>query len=149
MNINTLIKDLDISKKVLFFSVLGQTYYFLIAFFLFKPETINHLDELFLLDLKFYLILFGSFLMSLIWFMMNVCVSVILLLLSYSNYIYSHSPSEVYVKSMICSIGYLTCAMLLTFLLDYDFKHFILYAFTFVSIRILLFLIKSIFTIKS
>lgn len=142
MILNTIIKEIEISKKTLFFSVSGQTYYFLIAFFLFNPKAINLLDELFLLDVKFYIVLLGSFIMSMIWFLMNVSVSIILLILSYTDVNYLKSSSEVYVNSMICSIGYLTCAMLLTFLFDYNFKCFVAYSFAFIVVRILWNVIK-------
>ena len=141
MVLTTIIKELEISKRTLLFSVIGQTYYFLIAFFLFNPDSINQLDELFLVDIKFYLILSASVLMSLIWFFMNVSISVILLLLSYSTHRYN-SPSEIFINAMIWSIGYLTIAMLLNYVLEYDFKHFIAYAFTFIAIRILWCVIK-------
>ena len=141
MVLTTIIKELEISKRTLLFSVIGQTYYFLIAFFLFNPDSINQLDELFLVDIKFYLILSASVLMSLIWFFMNVSISVILLLLSYSTHRYN-SPSEIFINAMIWSIGYLTIAMLLNYALEYDFKHFIAYAFTFIAARILWSVIK-------
>ncbi|NJM78976.1 MAG: hypothetical protein HC854_03885 [Flavobacterium sp.] len=144
MILNTIIKDIEINRKTLFFLVLGQTYYFLIAFFLFNPNAINLLDELFLLDYKFYLVLFGSFVLSILWFLMNISVSVISLLLPNSNLLNSKSLSEVFVNSMIYSIGYLTLAMLITFLLDYNFKHFIVYSFTFITTRILWRVIKCV-----
>ncbi len=54
MNFISIIRELQIGKRTIFFSVLGQTYYFLIAFFLFKSELINRLDENFIFDIKFY-----------------------------------------------------------------------------------------------
>ena len=141
MVLTTIINELEISKRTLFFSVIGQTYYFLIAFFLFNPDSINQLDELFLIDINFFLILSASLVMSLIWFVMNVSISVILLLLSYTNHRDSN-PSEIFINAMICSIGFLTGAMLLNYALEYDFKHFIAYAFTFIAVRILWCVIK-------
>lgn len=148
MIFNTIIKDLEITKKTLIFSVLGQTYYFLIAFSLFNPDLINQLDERFLIDLKFSYILLASFIMSFIWFFMNVCLASIELLFSYANNRFNTNSSAVFINAMISSIGYLTVVMLLNYIFEHDFKHFIIYAFTFAAIRFIWLLIKSLFSMK-
>ncbi len=140
-----LLQDLRINRKTMFFSVLGQTYYFLIAFFLFKQDFLLLIDENYLLDVNFYYVMGISFFMSLIWFLMNISVSAILLLFSDKVSNYAANPSGLFINSMICSIGYLTFAMLLNFLLDYDYKHFISFSFSFVAIRVVWVMFKTFF----
>ncbi|CAM4142692.1 MULTISPECIES: hypothetical protein [Flavobacterium] len=146
MNFISIIRELQIGKRTIFFSVLGQTYYFLIAFFLFKSELINRLDENFIFDIKFYYMIGISFLMSSIWFFINVGISSFVLMFHPSSIKYIDNPSGVFINSMISSIGYLSCAMLLNFILDYDFKHFLAYAFSFIAIKILWVIGKNLFT---
>lgn len=149
MSFITIIEDLKINKRTVFFSVLGQTYYFLIAFFLFKQDLFLMIDDNYLLDVKFYFILGASFLMSLMWFLMNISVSTILLIFSNKNNRYIGNPSGIFINSMICSIGYLTFAMLINFLLDYDFKYFISFSFSFIAIRVIWAISKSLFFHRS
>lgn len=149
MSYINLVKELKINKRTMFFSVVGQTYYFLIAFFLFKPDLFNLIDENYFFDIKFYSIIGISFLMSVIWFLMNVSISALLLMFSSKNNKYLGNPSGVFINSMICSIGYLTFAMLLNFFLDYDFKHFISFSFSFIAIRIIWVITKSFFLNKN
>jgi hypothetical protein len=149
MSFITIIEDLKINKRTIFFSVLGQTYYFLIAFFLFKHDLFLMIDDNYLLDVKFYFIIGASFLMSLMWFLMNISVSTILLIFSNKNNKYIGNPSGIFINSMICSIGYLTFAMLINFLLDYDFKYFISFSFSFIAIRVIWAISKSLFLHRS
>ncbi|VXB06040.1 conserved membrane hypothetical protein [Flavobacterium sp. 9AF] len=144
MSFLTIIKDLKINKKTIFFSVLGQTYYFLIAFFLFRPDYLQLIDENYFLDFNFYFLILVSFFMSIIWFLMNISVTAILLLLSNKE-----NTSSLFINAMICSIGYLTFAMVLNFLLDYDFRHFISFAFSFIAIRIIWTIIRMFLFNKS
>lgn len=145
MSFVKVIKELKINKRTMFFSVIGQTYYFLIAFFLFKPELFDLIDENYFLDIKFYMIIGICLLMSVIWFLMNVSMSTILLLISDTTKKQIENPSSIFINSMICSIGYLTFAMILNFLLDYDFKYFISFSFSFIAIRIIWGITKSLF----
>lgn len=145
MSFVKVIKELKINKRTMFFSVIGQTYYFLIAFFLFKPELFDLIDENYFFDIKFYMILVLCLLMSLIWFLMNVSISTILLLFSSTSHKQIENPSSIFINSMICSIGYLTFAMILNFLLDYDFKYFISFSFSFIAIRIIWVMTKTFF----
>lgn len=149
MSLISIIKELQISKKTIFFSVLGQTYYFLIAFFLFKGELIDMLDERLLYDKHFYYIFCISFIMSSFWFLINVSISAFVLMFHHSNTKYNDNPSGIFINSMFCSIGYLSCSMLLNFLLDYDFEYFIIYSFSFISIRVLWVIMKSLILKKN
>lgn len=148
MSFVKLVRELKINKRTIFFSVLGQTYYFLIAFFLFKPDLFDLIDENYFFDIKFYFVIGISFIMSLIWFLMNVSISTILLMFSSKNNKYVRNPSGIYINAMICSIGFITFAMLLNFILDYDFKHFISFSFSFIAIRVLWAMTKSLFIDK-
>ena len=149
MNFISIIRELQISKKTIFLSVLGQTYYFLIALFLFKSDLINKLDENFLFDIKFYYVIGISFLMSGFWFLVNIGISSFVLMFHPSSVKYIDNPSGVFINSMISSIGYLSGAMLLNFILDYDFIHFVAYAFSFIAIKILWVVWKTLLSKKN
>ncbi len=151
MYLVSLIEDLKINKRTVFLAIAGQTYYFLIAFFLFKQDFLLLIDENYFFDKNFYYVMGISFVMSFIWFFMNICVSTVLLLFTdhKRSIKYLGNPSGIFINSMICSIGYLTFAMLINFLLDYDFKHFISFSFSFIAVRIVWSMIKSLFFNKS
>lgn len=77
---------------------------------------------------------------------MNIALTMSLLLFSNTNE--EQSPSDIFISSMIYSIGFLSCALLINYLLDYDFKHFVAYSYLFVAIRIIWVFISLSFSKK-
>lgn len=61
------IKDFHITTKTSIFSVLGMSYYFFIAIYLFKVDLVDKIENSLLLDINFYLILLTSLSLSFAW----------------------------------------------------------------------------------
>lgn len=132
-----------VSPKTFFLSILGLAYYFLIAIFLFRVDLVDKVESPLLLDLDFYFIVFISILLSCSWFLMNYFLTHFLLIYKLQNK--RKSEPDLFISTMICSIGYLSCALLINYILDYDFGHFIAYAFLFLAIRIIWAVFSSAF----
>lgn len=126
------VHELQISAKTALLSVFGQAHYFLIAIFLFRYDLVEKIDNRLLLDINFYYIILISLAFSSLWFAMNVCISTMIPVICAKK----NQNSDIYFNSMVCSVGYLSGALLLTYILDYDFYHFIAYAFMFVALRL-------------
>lgn len=126
------VHELQISAKTALLSVFGQAHYFLIAIFLFRYDLVEKIDNRLLLDINFYYILLISFTFSALWFAMNVSISMMTPFICAKRNQYS----DIYFSSMVCSVGYLSAALLLAYILDSDFYHFIAYAFMFIALRL-------------
>ncbi|MFD2891723.1 hypothetical protein ACFS5J_06835 [Flavobacterium chuncheonense] len=136
------VHELQISTKTALLSVFGQAHYFLIAFFLFKHNMVDQVENPFLLDFDFYMIILTSLVFSLVWFIVNICISSILPIYSIQP---NASEKDVYFSSMSFSIGCLTLALILTFLLDSNFYIFIAFAYMFIAFKIVWSVFKLMF----
>lgn len=137
------IEYLRVNSKAVLFSVVGLAYYFIIAIILFKPEFLDKISHAMLFDANFYLLLIISVCLSLAWLIMNVVLTKFLLQFDQNEK--AKSETDVFINSMFYSVGYLSCALLLNYILDYDFRHFVAYAYLFLSLRIIWVVIKYAF----
>lgn len=133
----------NIESKAVLFSVLGLAYYFLIAIILFKPSFIDKINNKILLDINFYYILFLSVCLSFAWLVMNMVLTKFLL--AFNQEREEQSQTDVFINSMFYSVGYLSCALLVNYILDYDFRYFVAYAYLFLSLRIIWVILKFAF----
>ncbi len=133
----------SIDSKAVLFSVFGLSYYFLIAIVLFKPSFIDRINNRLLLDINFYYILFFSICLSFAWLIMNVVLTRFLLFFNQEKKV--NNLTDVFINSMFYSVGYLSCALLLNYILDYDFRYFVAYAYLFLSLRIIWVILKFAF----
>lgn len=133
----------SIDSKAVLFSVFGLSYYFLIAIVLFKPNFIEKINNKLFFDINFYYILLLSICMSFAWLIMNVVLTKFLLVFNQEKK--EENQTDVFINSMFYSVGFLSCALLLNFILDYDFRYFIAYAYLFLSLRIIWVILKFAF----
>lgn len=133
----------NIESKAVLFSVLGLAYYFLIAIILFKPSFIDKINNKILLDINFYYILFLSVCLSFAWLVMNMVLTKFLL--AFNQERVEQSQTDIFINSMFYSVGYLSCALLVNYILDYDFRYFVAYAYLFLSLRIIWVILKFAF----
>lgn len=133
----------SIDSKAMLFSILGLSYYFLIAIILFKPSFIDKINNKILLDINFYYILFLSLCLSFVWLIMNMILTKFLL--AFNQERVEQSQTDLFINSMFYSVGYLSCALLINYILDYDFRYFVAYAYLFLSIRIIWVILKFTF----
>ncbi len=133
----------NIESKAMLVSILGLAYYFLIAIILFKPSFIDKINNKILLDINFYYILFLSVCLSFAWLVMNMVLTKFLL--AFNQERVEQSQTDVFINSMFYSVGYLSCALLVNYILDYDFRYFVAYAYLFLSLRIIWVILKFAF----
>jgi len=133
----------NIESKAMLVSILGLAYYFLIAIILFKPSFIDKINNKILLDIDFYYILFLSVCLSFAWLVMNMVLTKFLL--AFNQERVEQSQTDVFINSMFYSVGYLSCALLINYILDYDFRYFVAYAYLFLSLRIIWVILKFAF----
>lgn len=133
----------NIESKAMLVSILGLAYYFLIAIILFKPSFIDKINNKILLDINFYYILFLSVCLSFAWLVMNMVLTKFLL--AFNQERVEQSQTDIFINSMFYSVGYLSCALLVNYILDYDFRYFVAYAYLFLSLRIIWVILKFAF----
>lgn len=133
----------SIDSKAVLFSVFGLSYYFLIAIVLFKPNFIEKVNNRLIFDINFYYILMLSICLSFAWLIMNVVLTKFLLIFNQEKK--EDNQTDVFINSMFYSVGFLSCALLLNFILDYDFRYFVAYAYLFLSLRIIWVILKFAF----
>lgn len=143
MKLEKKIDDFKLNSKAALFSIFGLSYYFLIAIILFKPNFIEKVNNALLLDVNFYFLIMLSVCLSFAWFIMNIVLTKFLMLFNQNELV--KSQTDVFVNSMFYSVGYLSCALLINYILDYDFRHFVAYAYLFLSLRIIWVVVKYAF----
>lgn len=143
MKLESKIDGFKMNSKAALFSIFGLSYYFLIAIVLFKPDFIEKVNNALLLDVNFYYLIVLSISLSLAWFVMNLVLTKFLLLFNQNEVI--KNQTDVFINSMFYSVGYLSCALLINYILDYDFRHFVAYAYLFLSLRIIWVVVKYAF----
>lgn len=126
--------------KIGIFASIGLTYYFFTSLILFRPSFVKTLQHQFLFEVDFYLLIILSFIMAVFWLIINIVLSMFLIYFN-QNIKYKNS-SDVFLNSIFYSVGFLSVALLISYILDYDFRHFIAYANMFLSVRILLVILK-------
>lgn len=143
MKLESKIDGFKMNSKAALFSIFGLSYYFLIAIVLFKPDFIEKVNNALLLDVNFYYLIVLSISLSFAWFVMNLVLTKFLLLFNQNEVI--KNQTDVFINSMFYSVGYLSCALLINYILDYDFRHFVAYAYLFLSLRIIWVVVKYAF----
>lgn len=123
------IKKIQINKAAVLLFVLGQTYYFLIAFFLFKSKLILKNNDDF--DMNFMRVVPVCLLLSFLWFILNALGNVFqyrpLNDLSINDESFK-CMNKCLIKVMIQSICLLSLSMMINVLLDKSLEYFFLFA---------------------
>lgn len=94
--------------------------------------------------MDFYFLISLCFCFSFTWFFMNVALTFVTVYLADRLFKGNAQPHEIYIASMIYSIVYLGCAIILNYNLHYDFNHFLFYAYSFIVFRIIWVLIWTV-----
>ncbi len=131
-------KELNIGIKTTILTILSQIPFFFISVYLFKHELIDKIGSKLLSDIDLYFLVSICFGFSLIWFFVNVILTMLI-----ADYRDKHDKVKtktetVYVLTMIYSIGYLSIAIIVNYYyLKSSFHCFLAYAFSFIVVKII------------
>jgi hypothetical protein len=136
----SLVKDfneLHIGLKTAVLTILCQMPFFFIASYLFKHDLITRISNYPIADMDFWFLICLSFCLSLTWFFMNVGLTSLLIALADRITKTDSEPHEVYIGSMIYSIGYLSLAIIISYKYSLTFNSFLVWAYLYICFRIL------------
>lgn len=125
------IESFLIASKVKVLSILGLTYYFVVATTLFSPDLISNISNSILFDLNFFKVLLLCFFMAFMWYFSNY----------FSNYFIfkkiNNQDQDFDLNILKQSILFITLAFVINLILGYNFLIFLIIAYSIFLIRTL------------
>jgi hypothetical protein len=143
----SIIKDFDelnIGFKTTVLTIICQMPFFYVAVYLFKHNLIYNVSSSPFADLNFYFLIAICFCFSITWFLVNIALSFLAINFMDKLTKTDSDAKDTYVATMIYSIVYLCAAIIVSYIFSFSFYTFLIAAYSYIIVRILLILIFTI-----